>query len=102
MGKINYYNNNMLCTEIFYNKPTEPLKIVNHTDNLFLRAFGVIDNPTWNDLEHFLCSRCFPEQRANKKDLLRILGVDSYNPWEICKKTEGRMVEDHQWLEFVD
>lgn len=102
MSKIKFYDRDMLCTEIQYTIPSEPIHIINHTDDMVLRAFGINTAPTWDDLEEFLRSRCFPETRANARQLLRILGVDYYDPWEIVKKTQGKMAEDHQWLEFVE
>ena len=100
MEKIIFYNNNEICTEISYTIPSEPVKVINHTNDVVLRAFGNNINPDWDDLEEFLRSRCFPETRYNKKQLLKELGVPYYDIWEICKKTEGRMQEDHQWLRF--
>ncbi len=31
----------------------------------------------------------FPEDRKNSDDLLKTLGLDYYDPWEIVKKTHG-------------
>lgn len=102
MSKILFYNKDKLCTEIIYTKETKSISIVNYTDDLIFRAFGINENPSWTDLENFLRSRCFPEERMNRKHLLELLGVDYYDPWLITKKTEGRMEEDHQWLKFVE
>ena len=32
------------------------------------------------------------------KDILRDLGLDSYDPLAIIEKTKGRMAEDKQWI----
>ena len=35
----------------------EKIYIKNYTDQIPLRAFGVVDNPSWNDFEYFLEDR---------------------------------------------
>ena len=41
----------------------EKIYIKNYTDQIPLRAFGVVDNPSWNDFEYFLEDRCFAGTR---------------------------------------
>ena len=101
MQKILFYNNEELCTEIFYDFKTETVSIINYTNDIILRAFGANEDPSWQDLNTFLRSRCFPEERINKKHLLNLLGIEYYDPWLILPKTKGKMEEDHQWLEFI-
>ena len=55
---------------------TRKVKIVNLTDDLLSRAFGIRENPDWNDYEEFLESRCMPRTRYGIKDELRDLGLD--------------------------
>ena len=50
------------------------------------------------DFEYFLESRCFPRGRDYMKDILRDMGLDSYDPLAIIEKTKGRMAEDKQWI----
>lgn len=97
---IHYYNRDKLCTIIHWEK--FQVSIQNFTDDIFERAFGRKEYVTWQDLEYFLASRCFPKSRANAKELLKELGLDYYDPFEIVKITKGRMAEDDQWLEFVE
>ncbi len=73
----------------------------NQTDDILHRAFGVVKNPDWVRFEEFLESRCFPRGRANLKDVLRDIGVDSYDPLQIIERTKGRMAEDKQWIEII-
>ena len=89
-----------LNTEIYADFRTRTVHIVNHTDDLIFRAFGIKEEPTWEDFEHFLESRCFPKTRGNCKDLLKAYGLENvgYDPLEIVKKTGGRMAEDHMYL----
>ena len=90
-----------LCTVIDADYKNRIVRIENHTDLLIHRAFGVKENPTWEDYENFLRDRCFPETRYHLKWVLKDLGLDFYDPLEIIRKTQGRMAEDHQWIEFI-
>ena len=72
----------------------------NYVDDPVKRAFGVCETPSWDDLLEFIESRCIPRERAGIQKYLDSLGLSSYEPWDIVKKTEGRMAEDKQWLEI--
>lgn len=74
------------------------VKIVNLTDDMLSRAFGVKEHPDWEDYEYFLESRCMPRTRYGIKRELRGLGLDFYDPFLIVQKTRGRVYEDHQYL----
>ena len=55
------------------------------------------------DLERvyeFISYRCFEEGRPDKDELLSLLGLKEYNPWEIVKVTHGRLWEDFLWIRF--
>ncbi|MBR0419806.1 MAG: helix-turn-helix domain-containing protein [Erysipelotrichaceae bacterium] len=70
----------------------------NYTGNLIRRAFGVKEEVTYEDFEHFLRSRCFPETRDKLKIELERLGIDSYDPLAIIRKTQGRMADDDFYI----
>ena len=70
----------------------------NYTDQIPLRAFGVVEHPDWADFQYFLEDRCFPKTRDHAKEILRELGVPFYDPLLIIEKTKGRMEGDHQWI----
>lgn len=63
-----------------------------------LRAFGVVEHPTWDDFTWFLESRCFPKTRDHAKDILKEMGLPFYDPLLIIEKTDGRMAGDEQWI----
>ena len=71
------------------------------TDDIIHRAFGVVENPTWEDFLEFLEERCFPRTRDNLKLILQDLELDFYDPFYIIEKTQGRMGEDMQWLKVT-
>lgn len=46
-------------------------------------------------------SRCFPKTRRNVTELLETLGLSSYSPLSIVKKTHGVIFDDYIWLRFA-
>ena len=74
------------------------ITIHNYTEQILLRAFGVIENPDWKDFEYFLEDRCFPRTRDHAHDILREMNLLFYDPLLIVEKTQGRMEGDHQWI----
>jgi predicted DNA-binding protein YlxM (UPF0122 family) len=99
--RINYMNRQQLCTTIDVDFRHEKIKIKNHTDKIPLRAFGVVEEPSWKDFEIFLQDRCLPASRAGIKEILRDMGVPFYDPLLIIEKTEGRIAGDHQWMQLI-
>lgn len=72
--------------------------VTNFTQDLFCRAFGRIESPTYEQYETFLESRCFPRTRDKMKLILEKLNLPFYDPLMIVEKTEGRMADDDFWL----
>lgn len=99
---LNYYNRDELCSSIFADEQNRTVEVINYTDDLNKRAFGINRNPSWADFENFLESRCFPRDRQALKLELKQLGLTEYNPLEICKVTSGKNYKDEQWLEIED
>ena len=58
--------------------------------------------PTWAEYEAFLQERCIPKTRDGIQFYLKELGLESYDPFEIIRRTEGRMAEDHHWIKIVE
>lgn len=77
---------------------TRKVAIINLTDELTSRAFGVKTAPEWEDYEYFLESRCMPGTRYGIREELKSMGLDSYDPFQIIQKTRGRVYGDHQYL----
>lgn len=93
-----YMHNQRVCTIIDVNEMSKEIKIINYTDNLMFRAFGVEENPDYEMYVEFLESRCFPGSRDKMKLILRDLDLPFYDPFMIIEKTEGRMAEDNFWI----
>ena len=98
--RLGYYDKHKLCTVIYADFTDKTLKIENRTDDLIKTAFGKNTIPDWNDFEDFLEERCVPRNRMGIREYLEEIGVDEYEPFEIIKKTQGRMAEDKQWLKI--
>ena len=99
--RINYMNRQQLCTTIDVDFRHERIKIKNFTDKIPLRAFGVNEEPSWEDFEVFLQERCLPASRAGIKELLRDMDIPFYDPLLIIEKTKGRMAGDNQWVQII-
>lgn len=93
-----YMYNQTVCTIIDVNELQRKISIINYTDNVMFRAFGVEENPDYQMYLAFLESRCFPESRDKMKIILKDLDLPFYDPFMIIEKTEGRMAEDDFWI----
>ena len=91
---------NKPCTAIDVNFLENKIKIQNYTKDILHRAFGVNEDPTWEDFQIFLEDRCFPKTRGNVKTILMEMGLRDYDPLQIVEKTNGRTAEDDLWLKF--
>lgn len=99
-SKIEYFHKDELCSEITIND--ENVSVTNFTEDVVLTAFGVNNNPSFEDLKDFLENRCFPRGRANCKEILKYLGVDYYDPFQICYVTHGVIQGDYFWMRWED
>ena len=93
-----YMHEQKICTLIDVDELRKRIKIKNYTDNILFQAFGNNTQPSFEDYEAFLESRCFPKSRDKMKLILRDLDLPFYDPFMIIQKTEGRMAEDHFWI----
>lgn len=98
--RMTYMYGRRPCTVIDVDFLHQKVYIQNRTDDLLHRAFGVVEDPCWEDFQEFLKSRCFPPTRGNIKTELRALGLTDYDPLQIVEKTNGRTAEDSLWLKF--
>lgn len=98
--RMTYMFRRQPCTTIDVNFLEQKIRIQNRTNDILHRAFGVNEQPTWEDFEIFLRDRCFPPTRGYLKEELQTLGLDSYDPLQIVEKTKGRTAEDGLWLKI--
>ena len=76
-----YMYKNKKCTLIDVDEVEQKIRIKNYVNNIMFRAFGANSNPTYEDYQKFLKSRC-----------------PFYDPMLIIRKTQGRMAEDDFWI----
>ncbi|MGN0432185.1 MAG: helix-turn-helix domain-containing protein [Lachnospiraceae bacterium] len=93
-----YMYNREVCTIIDVNELERKVAVYNYTNNIMFRAFGKITNPTFEQYEEFLESRCFPRTRDKMKLMLREMDLPFYDPLMIIEKTQGKMAEDQFWI----
>lgn len=98
--RIDFMYKTSVCTTILVDFWNEKIKITNKTNDILHRAFGVNENPTWDDFNTFLIDRCFSKSRGDRKAVLKAIGVDSYDPIQIVEQTKGKIYEDNQWMRF--
>ena len=58
--RLSYMYENYTCTVIDIDEMNRLVRIRNYTNNIMMRAFGMNTEPTFEDYEEFLESRCFP------------------------------------------
>lgn len=68
---------------------THPIKQLFYTDKMTRYEFGGI-----------LQDRCWDKNRPDLQQLLALIGLKEYNPYEICKRTHGKMYQDNIWFRF--
>ena len=98
--RLIYMYENTICTVIDVDESSREVEIHNYMDKPMFRAFGVNTEPTFEDYEEFIESRCFPRERDKIKLELKRLDIPFYDPIMIIEKTEGRMAEDNFWVKI--
>ncbi len=88
--RIDYMIGGRICTQIDVNFQDRCIRIQNRTDILMLRAFGAVENPTWDDFMLLLSDRCPDPEDENIKNILKDLGIDSFAPPQIVERHTGR------------
>lgn len=101
LKEYRYYDGDTLCTVILADFTAEQICIENKVDEILDTAFGVNETPSWEDFLAFLADRCIPKTRKGLDYYLDAVGVPEYDPVQLVEKTQGRMAEDHKWLEII-
>lgn len=95
-----YMFKNEICSIIDVDEKNRKIVLHNFTNNYIFRAFGKNAEPSYDDFEEFLESRCFPNSRDKLKLILKDLDIPFYDPLLIVEKTQGRMAEDDFWIKI--
>lgn len=91
-----------IMTKICADFTDETLCVENYTNDYLKRAFGINENPDWNDFCAFLENRCIPRNSSGIKEYLNVLGLYEYDALEIVKITKGKMSEDNMILKVEE
>lgn len=81
-------------------KDNKTVVVTNYTDRFIDKPFGLLENITIKDLNHFFETRCFPSTRFNAKEVLKAGNIDYFDALQIIRKTNGAMVDDCYWIRF--
>ena len=93
-----YMQENEVCTKIMITG--NQIIFEDYKDKWYLKAFGGAKTASFDDFISFLEERCFPKERANCKEVLKLIGLDYYDPYAIVHKTHGVMCHDNFWIKF--
>lgn len=56
---------------------------------------------TMQEFVDWVTKRCFPEERVDAQDVLREIGLEKYDAWEIVKRTNAVLTGfDDFWVDF--
>lgn len=99
--RINYLEEYTVCSVIDVDEKHRRVSVSNRVKDYSKCAFGALEEPTWEALEWFLESRCFPRDADDVEERLQALGLKDYEPMKIVEKTKGRLETDHQWLQLI-
>lgn len=97
--RIKYFRSSLLCSIIDVDYFKRKVYVTNYSSDYRDWPFGKNVNPSYEDFEDFLESRCFPRTRDKMKIILKELDIPYYDPMMIIKKTKGAMAEDDYTLE---
>jgi putative transcriptional regulator len=98
--RLYYMHYDEICTIIDVDERHRFVKIKNYVSDCMKKAFGNNENPTYEDYEEFLESRCFPRTGDKMKIRLKELDLPFYDPFMIIEKTSGRVAEDNFWIKI--
>ncbi|MBE7064327.1 MAG: helix-turn-helix domain-containing protein [Ruminococcaceae bacterium] len=93
-----YMHRQKVCSIIDVDEMRRQVVVTNYAEHIMFRAFGAVENPSFEMYTEFLESRCFPRTRDKMKLILQDLDLPFYDPFMIIEKTEGRMAEDDFWI----
>ncbi len=99
----------MYSVSVYY-KDRKTADIIVNEDNVIYKRYSedimsvpFMFEPTKEHIVEFIKSRCISKERVeNTPGYLENLGLSSYEPLEIVKKTHGIMWEDYMWIKFPD
>lgn len=93
--------NNLPITEVWTDGDGK-VKYKNYTDKLLFTCFGHNTSPNYEDVIRFLESRCFPRNRSDIKQILRQLHLKEYDPYLMCKLSNGQTEQDDCCIDFLE
>lgn len=97
-----FMDENTCMAKITFNMYNLSVSVENYTDVFVFKPFGLIENPTYDDLENFVADRCMPKTRVNAKEILYKLGIPEYDEFAIINATHGGTCFDQCWIKFGD
>lgn len=85
-----------------YNSTSGELITEIYVDELFKSPWKKGIEVDIDYINRFLEDRCFERGRGDRDEILRGLGLSTYNVEGIIRKTHGLMAHDYLWINFDD
>lgn len=98
--EIYHYDNKIADIELNPNNKLGTIKVKQYTNDFFRQFKKPDEEVTSEDFHKWLKWRTFPEDRANRDEILHLLGLKSYNRLDIIAKTHAVMADDDIWVKF--
>lgn len=102
MGRVirfDYMDKNEVLSHVDVYPAEQRVEVIDYTNDIVFRALGkrphTIENVNW-----FFRRRCFDETRHDAKEILKVMGLSTYYPYAICRKTNGMLTRDNCWIRW--
>lgn len=97
MKNFKVYNKNELISEVSFKD-----------NKAYIKRYSLNPVHQWfysNEMSLFevlqiLEGRCWDKNRTDLPQLLKNIGVSTFNSYEICRKTHGLKRDDYSWIKF--
>ena len=95
------FENNPIC-EVKVSRNKKKVELINYEQNPLFRPFGHDEEITYGNVIAFLESRCYQRNYAAIDEILKEVGIKTYDPVKMCVYFEGRSATDDDWIEFLE
>lgn len=95
---FDYMEGNEVLAHVRVNREKVDVNVV--SDSIVVQLWYEGRRKTIKDIYELLESRCFDRGRPDRGRLLKLLGLEEYDPIAITKVTKGFMVADNLWIRY--
>lgn len=100
--KFDWYCGDEKTAEFTVDRAKKKVKVTNFKDDPHYLPFAPNVELDWDRWEWLIRRRCISPNNGWVKEHLAIIGLTKWDPYEIIRKTEGRMAGDNYRLVLVE